>query len=438
MLVLPTSELCSTYQQLYQNPQHRHTLTESSPYVDRLALFTEWPHTLPTPQDLARAGFSHTPTNEHPDNVVCNSCKDFLCDWQPEHDPRIQLHIHHYRCSQLWMVLATADRKKPSAKDMGFFDPSLQQDFPELCLFQNVNTFCDRVKRCKFDETDILELLPKCLRGEALTWLYSQSKHRYLAVCLAALRARFPQALPQEAPQASPQKAPQPMESAYQAPEYHHCKLCNASFSSMTRLIQHAQENVCNKPRCRHCEMVFSSKNRLHQHLRKECQKQVHRKSSSRCSSSCSFASSPTPQTPPPVALPEENRVSPPTSPSPSPPPTYQAISPSPPAYLTMADLSARYAEPRYLKMDDLFRMFGPYPASTKSSITITIDDPFVRPFVSFKKSIGSTQEWQLGIATSYHQNLRAQCFPPHIAAGHHHRPPSLNTGNRQAMPNPA
>ena len=286
---------------------------------------------------------------------------------------------------------------QPSPKDIGFFDPSLQQDFPELCLFQNIHTFCDRIERCKFHETDILELLPKCLRGEALRWFRNQSKHRNLAECIRALKARFPQAAPQvsqqapqqasqRAPQASPQTAPQPI-------EYHHCKLCNASFSSLTRLTQHAQENICNKPRCRHCEMVFSSKNRLHQHLREKCPQQMQR----RCSSSSSPSPPISPRIPSPAALPKENRVSPPTSPPPSPlpPPTYQAISPPPPAYLTIADLSARYAAPPYLKVDDLYRMFGQRSANhhaRPSTITIAIDDPFARPFVAFKKSMGSTQ----------------------------------------------
>ena len=381
------------------------------------------------------------PTNEYPDRVICKTCKDNLCDWGPEDDPKLELHIHHYRCSSLWLVLATTERKMPSTKDIGFFDPSLEYDFPELCLFQNVKTFCDRIRRLRFCETDILDVLPSCLRGEALTWFRSQSKYRELAVCLGAMRARFWQQAPPEAPLGArfQRQAPLegPPEGPPRAPEYHHCKLCNASFSSIARLIRHTQENICNKPSCRHCEKVFSSKNRLHQHLREECQKQRHRsspspspkslsRSSSRssfkcsspsstaCSSTCSPISSPAP------------------SPAPSPPPRYQAISPPPPPYLTMADLSARYGPtPPYLKVDDLFRMFGGSSATPISStITITIDDPFARPFV-FKKSIGSTQKWELGIATSYHQNARAHCLPPRYG-----QPILLDINKRHAMPN--
>ena len=157
--------------------QHRHPtyLTESSPskmstYADRLASFTTWPHTSPTPKQMARAGFIHMPTSEYPDRVICMTCEDNLYDWKPEDDPKLKLHIHHLRCSPLWLVLATTERKKPSISDIGFFNPSLAYDFPELCLFQNVKTFCDRIRRLRFFETDILDLLPSCLRGDALKW----------------------------------------------------------------------------------------------------------------------------------------------------------------------------------------------------------------------------------------------------------------------------
>ena len=312
----------------------------------------------------------------------------------------------------------------PSTSDIGFFDPSLQYDFPELCLFQNVKTFCDRIRRLRFCETDILDVLPSCLRGEALTWFRSQSKHRELAVCLGAMRARFWQQAPPEAPLGArfQRQAPLegPPEGPRRAPEYHHCKLYNASFSSIARLIRHAQENVCNKPSCRHCEMVFPSKNQLHQHLREECRKQTYRRSSSTAPSPRSSSiSSPAP------------------SPAPSPPPGYRAISPSPPPYLTMADLSARYAKPPYLKVDDLFRMFGGRSATTASStITITIDDPFARPFV-FKKSMGSTQKWESGIATSHHQIALAQCSAPRsVCERCRQLPPLLDTDKWQAIPN--
>ena len=174
-----------------------------STYADRLASFDNWPHTSPSPKDLAKAGFSHTPTDEHPDNVICKTCGNLICNWKPDYDPKIQLHIYHHRCSTLWLVLATTERKKLSISDIGFFDPSLAYDFPDLCLFQNVKTFCDRIRRLRFFETDILDVLPSCLRGKALTW-FRKAKHRDLATCLGAMRARFWQRAPPEAPPRTP------------------------------------------------------------------------------------------------------------------------------------------------------------------------------------------------------------------------------------------
>ncbi len=442
-----------------------------STYADRLASFTtEWPHTSPAPEDLARAGWIFEPEDEYPDNVACEECERCLFNWKPGCNLKV-LYIGHLKSCRRYSKLAfvqdpvasppknsqasaqiaslqIAPQKapqaspipKPSLKDIGFLDLSLQHDFPELCLFHNVDIFCDRIERCisesEFLGTDILELLPKCLRGEALKW-FSQSNHQDLAVCIRAMRARFEQASqksPLEAPpkarQAPPQAPPEvPPEAPPRAPDYHHCKLCNASFSSMARLIRYTQENVCSKPSCRHCEIVFSSKNRLHHHLREGCQKRMHRQPSS--------SPSPPPRTATP---PEENRALPPSpSPSLSPLPIYRAISPPPPIYqnyLTVDDLYARYAAPPYLKMDDLFRMFGGRSATTKSStITMTIDDPFARPFVLPKKSMESIREWQLGVATSYHQFLRALCFPPRIATGHRCRPPLLDINKWQAIP---
>ena len=155
------------------------------------------------------------------------------------------------------------------------------------------------------------------------------------------MRAKFPRAAPQQisqqaAQQPSSQAAPQAIsQSACQAPDYHHCKLCNASFSSIARLMRHTQENICNKPSCRHCDEVFLSKNQLHHHLRKDCKKRVHRQPSS------------------------SPKYSPRSSPSPSPLPAYRAISPPPPRY---------EATKSYLTIEDLFRMFGHGSATTKSS----------------------------------------------------------------------
>ena len=166
-------------------------------------------------------------------------------------------------------LLLKSSPKAPqlSLKDIGFLDPSLQHDFPDLYLFYNSNAFYDYIKRCRsgFGEADILALLPKCLRGEALIQ-FNQSKYQDLAVCLQALKTRFSQVS-----QAAPQEAPQAIsQSVYHISKYHYCKLCNASFSSMTYLIQYTQESVCNKPSCSYCEKMFLLRNQLHLYLREE------------------------------------------------------------------------------------------------------------------------------------------------------------------------
>ncbi|KAL2058745.1 hypothetical protein ABVK25_000036 [Lepraria finkii] len=387
-----------------------------STYEERLASFTDWPNSpyiSPTPEDLAYAGFSHQPTSKDPDTVICQACRTSLYDWEPDDDPMQEHYLRSKSCirfpsksSPTMMMFAqdvTAllqkrsqasllkDQKgssrqasaqgaplqasspkalQPSPKDIGFLDPSLQHDFPELCLFHDSNAFCDHLERCRsgFGDADILALLPKCLRGEALMW-FNQAKYQDLAVCLQALKTRFSQVS-----QAAPQEAPHAInQSACHASEYHHCKLCNASFSSMARLIRHTQENICDKPSCSHCEKVFPSRNQLHIHLREECQKQLHRRSSHPPTPLPAYSSPlPTPRilSPPP----EENRALLP----PSPPPTYRILSPPPPTYklvknfLTVEDLYARYA-PKYLKVDDLFRMFGRRSARSSTVPTTPI-----------------------------------------------------------------
>ena len=192
---------------LYQKSFNTY-LTKSSPtpskmseYEERLATFTTaWPHTSPSPKDLARLNLRHRPTSEDPDNVICDICLHSICDWQPDKDPAIKLRILHLKCLRLWNndFGSTISLEKPLPKTIGFFDPSLKYDLPELCLFQDVYIFCDRIKRCRHVASDILDVLPRCLRGEALKW-FNQSDHQNLAVCIRDMRAKFARA-PPEAP----------------------------------------------------------------------------------------------------------------------------------------------------------------------------------------------------------------------------------------------
>ena len=50
--------------------------------------------------------------------------------------------------------------------------------------------------------------------------------------------------------------------------QYHNCSQCFAKFSSITKLLQHAQKNNCSQMTCKHCEKDFNSNNKFHEHVR--------------------------------------------------------------------------------------------------------------------------------------------------------------------------
>ena len=174
-----------------------------------------------------------------------------------------------------------SQKEKPTPKDIGFFDPSLQYDFPELRLYHDVNIFVDQVSCDQYHEADIVQLLPKCLRGAAYMWYQSNLKDADLVKCMKTLVVKFKKessiqlsskSVTQDAPQATPQQSHQQ--------EYHKCTVCSASFSSINRLLSHSQMAICGKSSCNHCEEVFDSKNKLHDHIRShECQKLLSSKS---------------------------------------------------------------------------------------------------------------------------------------------------------------
>ncbi|CAF9943111.1 MAG: Baculoviral IAP repeat-containing protein 5, partial [Alectoria fallacina] len=409
------------------------TITRLTSYKERLATFTfssisiPWPHTPPTPQpkDLAAAGFKHTPTKGDPDNVEYIECKLKLSGWEP-HDNAFTEHVSRSpKCQSPYSsllqslkppsqiatnvirktpkekeVLTSKDiqKEKPTPKDIGFFDPSLQYDFPELRLYHDVNIFVDQVP-CddQYQEADIVQLLPKCLRGAAYMWYQSNHalKDANLAKCMKVLIAKFKKessiqlssksAATQEAPHATPQL---PL-------EYHKCTICSASFSSMNRLLSHSQMATCGKSSCNHCEEIFDSKNKLHDHIRShECQKLLATKSISPHKSSLSalapvettfndadtaimkagieYSTHTTPASAAKSLTPHKSSLSalaPVESslPSATPPPTYRAISPPPPTY-------EPYKKP-YLTVADLYMRYAPLsrPPSSKATRTMTV-----------------------------------------------------------------
>ncbi|KAF2138039.1 uncharacterized protein K452DRAFT_277733 [Aplosporella prunicola CBS 121167] len=61
-----------------------------------------WPHTAPSVEDLARAGFYYTPTASNPDNVTCFSCHRKLDGWEPEDNPALEHLTHAPECA--WAI----------------------------------------------------------------------------------------------------------------------------------------------------------------------------------------------------------------------------------------------------------------------------------------------------------------------------------------------
>ncbi|CAF9925161.1 MAG: hypothetical protein ALECFALPRED_002913 [Alectoria fallacina] len=366
------------------------TTTRLTSYKERLDTFTfssiPWPHTPPTPQpkDLAAAGFKHTPTKGDPDNVECIECKLELSGWE-SHDNALTEHVKRSpKCRSPYSSLLQSlkpptrilrqmsqkekevptpkdiqkEKKVPTPKDIGFFDPSLQYDFPELRLYHDVDIFVDQVPFDQYHEADIVQLLPKCLRGAAYMWYQSNLKNADLAKCMRTLVVKFKKESPiqlssKSAPQTTPQQSHQQ--------EYHKCTVCSASFSSINRLLSHSQMATCGKSSCNHCEEVFDSKNKLHDHIRShECQKLLSSKSDTAIKTVLTKLS-----TPEKNATSNANNTLSKTSATP--PPTYRAISPPPPTY-------EPYKKP-YLTVADLYMRYAPLsrPSSNKATRTMTV-----------------------------------------------------------------
>ena len=58
------------------------------PEEERRSTFSHWPKEwLPSTDELARAGFEHTPYEGGPDCVYCERCKIYVEDWTPGDEP---------------------------------------------------------------------------------------------------------------------------------------------------------------------------------------------------------------------------------------------------------------------------------------------------------------------------------------------------------------
>ncbi|KAK2820788.1 hypothetical protein Q5P01_023747 [Channa striata] len=70
-------------------------------YENRLKTFEGWPFDEDckcTPENMAKAGFIHTPTENSPDVAMCFFCFKELEGWEPEDDPQREHKSHSPTC----------------------------------------------------------------------------------------------------------------------------------------------------------------------------------------------------------------------------------------------------------------------------------------------------------------------------------------------------
>ena len=273
-------------------------------YEERLATFKSssirWPHISPTPEDFAAAGFIQASTRLSSDRVKCTECSLDLDGWNHNDFPLLEHTRREPGCIRAKELLAIktqrileiaaklreaqkptstpqksrqksqlsarklaikaqveieleeatkeAQKPTPTPQDIGFFDPSLQQDFPELRLFHDVDSFIKHLKKCadQYREKDILQLLSKCLRGPAFTWSQSidSLKSASLNQWMEVLTAKFKKQPSTQSvvTQSAVKETPKAILSL--PLEYHKCPECSASFSSTSRLLSQLLANI--------------------------------------------------------------------------------------------------------------------------------------------------------------------------------------------------
>ncbi|XP_004080209.1 baculoviral IAP repeat-containing protein 5.2 [Oryzias latipes] len=71
-------------------------------FENRLKTFENWPFDKDctcTPENMARAGFVHTPSDNSPDIAMCFFCLKELEGWEPDDDPQKEHKSHAPSCS---------------------------------------------------------------------------------------------------------------------------------------------------------------------------------------------------------------------------------------------------------------------------------------------------------------------------------------------------
>ncbi|XP_030646817.1 baculoviral IAP repeat-containing protein 5a [Chanos chanos] len=81
-------------------------------YHNRLATFSGWPFDEDcacTSENMARAGFIHTPSDNSPDVAQCFFCYKELEGWEPEDDPMKEHKAHSPACNFVLLQKSVED-----------------------------------------------------------------------------------------------------------------------------------------------------------------------------------------------------------------------------------------------------------------------------------------------------------------------------------------
>ena len=125
-------------------------------------------------------------TTDFPDMVQCSECMLRLNGWKPQDVPLKKHSLRSPGC----VAVAEAMKPTPKPNDIDFFDPSLQQDSPELRLYHDPQVFSNHIKQypTQYREEDLLQLLPRYLSGKSNKMFV---KNIGLINCKEALTAEF-------------------------------------------------------------------------------------------------------------------------------------------------------------------------------------------------------------------------------------------------------
>ena len=153
--------------------------------------------------------------------------------------------------------------------NIDIFDSTLIRDIEKFDLYSKVIDFLKHLQQIQhqdlYRESDVLDLLLKCVRSSAFAWfkdqifIIIQDFDRDLACAFSIISLEFASKTLNQSFTTS---------ASHSSSQYHLCVECFAQFSSMTRLLNHIKQVSCSKVICKHCEQDFNFKNKLHDHIR--------------------------------------------------------------------------------------------------------------------------------------------------------------------------